>query len=84
MAVSYLVSDRVEPDPPWPVVATGNRDGKTYVIQRNPTALPRAYVVPRAEVVPEEPAVILSRFRSSDPRAAVLMDHDPLAGLADR
>ncbi len=29
MAVAYLVSDRVEADPPWPVAATGNRDGKT-------------------------------------------------------
>ena len=81
MAVVYLVSDRVEADPPWPVVATGNRDGKTYVIQRNPTAMPRAYIVPRAEVVDEDPALVLSRFRSSDPREAVLMTGDPLAGL---
>ena len=81
MAVAYLVSDRVEPDPPWPVAATGNRDGKSYVIQRNPTAMPRAYVVPRAEIVDDDPAIILSRFRSSDPRSAVLMATDPLASL---
>ena len=48
-----------------------------YVIQRNPTALPRAYVVPRAEVVANDPATILSRFRSSDPHTAVLMTEDP-------
>ena len=81
MAVAYLVSDRVEADPPWPVAATGSRDGKSYVIQRNPTALPRAYVVPRAEVFEDDPALVLSRFRSNDPRAAVLMSADPLANL---
>ncbi len=43
--------------------------------------MPRAYVVPRAEVIDDDPALILSRFRSSDPRAAVLMAADPLAGL---
>jgi hypothetical protein len=83
MAVTYLVSDRVEADPPWPVVATGDRHGKSFVIQRNPTALPRAYVVPRAEVVEDDSATILSRFRSSDPRSSVLMDHDPLARFPD-
>ena len=81
MGVSLLVSDRTEPDPPWPVLSRGQADGKAYVIQQNPTALPRAYVVPRAEVIEDDPALILSRFRSSDPRSAVLMSHDPLAGL---
>ena len=45
--VSYLVSDRVEADPAWPVVFTGTFHEKAFVIQQNPTALPRAYVVPR-------------------------------------
>ena len=85
MGVSALVSDRIEPDPPWPVLSQGRAGGRDYVIQQNPAALPRAYVVPRAEVIADEPAMILSRFRSSDPRSAVLMSHDPLAGLpADR
>jgi hypothetical protein len=85
MSVSALVSDRIESDPPWPVLAQGRDGGRDYVIQQNPAALPRAYVVPRAEVIADEPAMILSRFRSSDPRSAVLMSHDPLAGLpADR
>jgi hypothetical protein len=81
MSVSALVSDRIEPDPSWPVLAQGRAGGSDYVIQQNPAAVPRAYVVPRAEVIADEPAMILSRFRSSDPRSAVLMSHDPLAGL---
>ena len=81
MGVSALVSDRIEPDPPWPVVARGHAGGRDFVIQQNPTALPRAYVVPRAEVVADDPATVLSRFRSNDPRSAVLMTRDPLAGL---
>jgi hypothetical protein len=80
--VSYLVSDRVEADPAWPVAFTGGFHDKTFVIQQNPTALPRAYVVPRAEVVEDDDSTTaLSQFRSSDPRASVLMNHDPLAGL---
>ena len=51
------------------------------MIQRNPTALPRAYVVPRAELIADDAIMILSRFRVSDPRLAVLMSNDPLAGL---
>ncbi len=38
-------------------------------------------MVPRAEVEKDEPALMLARFTSVDPRAAVLMAHDPLAGL---
>jgi hypothetical protein len=81
MAVSALVSDRVESDPPWPVLTSGTCDDTTYVIQRNPTALPRAYVVPRAEIIADEAASVLSRFPVVDAHAAVLMDHDPLAAF---
>ena len=81
MGVSSLVSDRVEPDPSWPVLARGRAGGRDYVIQQNPTALPRAYVVPRAEVIADDATMILARFRDSDPRSAVLMSNDPLAGL---
>jgi hypothetical protein len=81
--VSYLVSDRVEADPAWPVVFTGRFHEKAFVIQQNPTALPRAYVVPRAEILEgNDNATVLSQFRSSNPRESVLMDHDPLAGLS--
>ena len=80
--VSYLVSDRVEADPAWPVVFTGTFHEKAFVIHQNPTALPRAYVVPRAEVVEDDDsATALSQFRSGDPRTSVLMTHDPFVGL---
>jgi hypothetical protein len=82
MAVTALVSDRVEDDPPWPVAVQGIRVGQAFVIQRNPSALPRAYVVPRAEIVADDPTSILSAFRSNDSRAAVLMPEDPLAGIS--
>ena len=82
LAVSWLVSDRCEGDPPWPVETSGVLDGGRFVIQRNPTAMPRAYVVPRALVVDDDPAVVLSRFRSSDPRTAVIMAFDPLKNVA--
>jgi hypothetical protein len=78
MSVAYLISDRVEPDPPWPVVAEGILNESRFVIQRNPSALPRAYVVPRATVVPEGASLALSYFRETDPRASVLMNEDPL------
>jgi hypothetical protein len=85
MAVSYLVSDRVESDPDWPVAATGkSRDGLPFVIQRNATALPRAYVVPRAEVVADDAVAILRRFAASNPRQSVLMTSDPLASTPAR
>jgi hypothetical protein len=81
MSVCALVSDRIEADPAWPVQWQGQAGERRFVIQRNPAPLPRAYVVPRAEVVPDDIAMILSRFRGADPRSAVLMSHDPLAGL---
>jgi hypothetical protein len=81
LAVSYLVSDRVETDPGWPVAATGLCDGRSYVIQRNPTALPSAYVVPRAELATVEAGLTLARFRTADPLLSVLMLEDPLAHL---
>ena len=48
MAVTAVVSDRLEHNLAWPVASIGTVDGQPYGIQRNPTALPRAYVVPRA------------------------------------
>lgn len=77
MGVSSLVSDRVDPRSPWPTVASGRWRGTPYAVLRNPTAMPRAYVVPRAEVEPDGPAVV-ARFREVDPRQAVLMPVDPL------
>ena len=77
MAVSLLVADRIDPSSPWPLIASGSWNGSTFAVHRNPTALPRAYVVPRAEVAPDE-APTVARFAEVDPREAVLMPRDPL------
>ncbi len=77
MAVSHLVADRLDPASPWPLIASGDWKGSPYAVHLNPTALPRAYVVPRAEPV-GPPSTILPRLLEVDPRAAVLMDRDPL------
>ena len=81
MSVALLVSDRVETDPAWPVAAEGTWNGSRFVIQRNATAMPRAYVVPGATVLPDQPAVVLSALAGLDPRESVVMTADPLAGL---
>ena len=78
MSVQFLVSDRVESDPPWPVYAQGLWNGSHFVIQRNPSALPRAYVVPRATIVTDGASLALSYFRETNPRYSVLMTEDPL------
>ena len=84
MAVSFLVEDRLNLAAPWPRIASGQWNGSTYTVYRNPTALPRAYVVPRAEVI-DDRASIVDRFREFDPHQSVLMFADPLgANLADR
>jgi hypothetical protein len=81
MSVTHLVSDRVEVDPCWPVAFKGVWNGSNFVIQRNPTALPRAYVVPHAALVPDHSGVVLTSLSDFDPHATVLMSHDPLRGL---
>ena len=78
MGVAFLVADHVDPDAPWPLLATGRWRGSSFAIHCNTTAMPRAYVVPRAVVAPEDPATVLSTFRHLNPRAAVLMARDPL------
>jgi hypothetical protein len=81
MNVAFLVTDRPLPDAPWPVVATGTRDGSPFTIYRNPTVLPRAFVVGRAVVAPDD-ADMVRRFADVAPRDAVLLPTDPLAHLA--
>jgi hypothetical protein len=81
MGVTHIVSDRVEPDPGWPVAADGTWDGSCYVIQRNPTAMPRAYVVPRATILPDHGGVVLTSLTDFDPHASVIMTADPLRSL---
>ncbi len=81
MSVEYLVSDRLETDPGWPVAAEGTWRGARFVIQRNPSAVPRAYVVGRAAIVPDGDSFTPDQFRRSDPRVSVLMDVDPFRDL---
>ncbi|MGP0065624.1 MAG: hypothetical protein ACLQGP_18725 [Isosphaeraceae bacterium] len=81
MSVTHIVSDRVESDPGWPVAAEGDRDGSRFVIQRNPTAMPRAYVVPRASILPDHGGVVLTSLNDFDPHASVIMNADPLTKL---
>jgi hypothetical protein len=80
-SVGYLVSDRFESDPGWPVAAQGSSSGSHWIIQRNPSALPRAYVVPAADVVADEQPFPAAQFRGVDPREKVLMSVDPLRQL---
>src|SRR5262249_15326078 len=53
-----------------------------FVIQRNPTAMPRAYVVRSARVLPEGERYSIEEFRLFDPRTTVLMREDPLRDVA--
>ncbi len=78
LAVGWLV-DEGPPDPslPWDPVATGPWRGTSYTVYRNPTALPRAYVVPGAVVDRDS-----RRIRLHDPRQVVMMDMDPLGQVA--
>jgi hypothetical protein len=78
LGVAFLVSDHHEPEPAWPRVAIGSWRGRPFVIHRNPSAMPRAYVVPRAEIAADDAASTLSLFRFVSPREAVLMPSDPL------
>ena len=84
LCVAFLVSDHVELDPAWPLISRGIWNGSTYAIHRNPSAMPRAYVVPRAEVIREGAGVALSQGRFTDPRQAVMMTADPLDGRGPR
>ncbi len=75
MGVSLLVADR--PFAAWPLVASGTWNGSSFAVHQNPSALPRAYVVPRAQHARDN-ASILASFPESNPREAVLMPADPL------
>ncbi len=84
LGVAFLVSDHVEPDPAWPLMASGCWGGSAFAVHRNPTAMPRAYVVPRAVAAADDAATMRSRFRTVDPREAVLMGSDPLGPVGRR
>ncbi len=81
LSVGYLVSNRFESNPGWPRVAQGVSGNSPWVIQRNLSALPRAYVVPTATISTEKPSLALARFRETDPRQTVFMSSNPLYGV---
>ena len=56
------------------------RSGQVFVA-RNPTAVPRAYVVPRVNVVDQAESSLIDSLTTDDPRQSVAMTHDPLAHL---
>ncbi len=77
MGVALLVSDRPDPQASWPVVAAGKDSGNSFLVYGNPTAMPRAYVVPSAWPAPDNASTV-GLMPWVDPREAVLMAHDPL------
>jgi hypothetical protein len=77
MGVSLLVDDHLDPGASWPLISSGEWRGSTFATYRNPTALPRAYVVPRVELAADD-RWLVTRFRQVDPREAVLMPVDPI------
>jgi hypothetical protein len=77
MGVSLLVDDRPDPLNPWPLIRSGEWRGSNFAIYRNPSAMPRAYVVPRVELARDN-RLIVSRFLEVDPHQAVLMSADPI------
>jgi hypothetical protein len=81
LGVAYLISDRIEPDPGWPLARDASCAGSPLTVQANPSVMPRAYVVPRATIVPDHAGVMLTSFVDIDPRRSVLMSHDPLSSL---
>jgi hypothetical protein len=83
MNVALLVADQPVPGAPWPVTAAGSWRGAPFTIYANPSALPRAYVVPRVEVAAEGPQT-LARFATVDAREAVLLPSDPLNARGPR
>lgn len=77
LGVSVLASDRDEPGMAWKRLSVA----PTGVVQQNPTALPLAYVVPRAIVGTTTDRDALATLAAIDPRSAVLVDEDPMADV---
>jgi hypothetical protein len=73
--VKYVLTDRALQSPNLALVFEA-RGTKIY---RNRAVLPRAFIVPAAQVLPEAPLHAALRAPHFDPRAAVLL-HDPPVG----
>ncbi len=81
MCVAFLVADGIDDSAPWPCAASGLWNGSPYAVYRNPTALPRAYVAPRAVASWTGDAPQVAQLAHVDPRAAVILPRDPLTAL---
>lgn len=77
MGVAFLISDRKDVNARWPIATEGNAQGVRFWVYRNPTAMPRAYVVPRAELAPDDVRTV-GLMPWIPAREAVLMPVDPL------
>jgi hypothetical protein len=80
LGVAFLVSDRPQGEVPWPVIAGAGPSGSGPHVYRNPDPLPRSYVVPRAEVWPDEASTV-RRFLAVPAREAVFLPVDPFRGV---
>jgi hypothetical protein len=77
MSIGHLVSDR-DASALGLVCVSGDSDTVPKV-WKNPTSLPRAYVVPRAFLTDDDPAHALHLLLTGNPRERVLITADPLA-----
>lgn len=80
LAVGFVVHDVPGTTLGWPGIETDNPRNVPRWIFAHPAPLPRAYVVPRVEVVPDHAGAV-SRFPDVPARAAVLAVSDPLGDL---
>lgn len=78
MGVRYLVTDRPLPLPRFEAIATTGTADEPILLYRNRTALPRAYVVPRAVSARRSTRTIRPKLVGFDPRTAVVLARDPL------
>jgi hypothetical protein len=79
LGVAFLLTDRPPRLDVGPVIESRTMGASRFELVENPTALPRARVVPRVKVV--EASQTLSRLAEVDPRSIVVMTSDPMRGI---
>ena len=77
MNVAYVVSGPIASDLGWPVDESGTWNGTAWRIERNPSVLPRAYVVPRS-ITSRDASRMLDRLIEINPRECVITDLEPI------
>lgn len=82
MNVDLLVSDRQETRVKWPLAFQGEWNGSPFFLQKNSGPLPRAYVVPKAVVLPDGPATV-DRFTEFPAREFVILTREALPPFKD-